>query len=240
MKTQVSLKKGEDRQRLPCLLLLLLPVFVWSCNGNDELIPQRANIMFINAYEGATNGVVFKVDNTSLRTGTVSLGTASPNTLVYSEDLQLSASAGGAGSSSPLASRNALLSSGKYYSCFLADSMGTPAMVLVEDSLSAPDSANTAKIRVINLNKQLGEIAFGVQDSVPLFNTVAFSVMSPSALIDSGMHKMAVYNAADRTNPIASIDFQAVSGSIYSFFIWGPVGDNKKATISYIALTEAQ
>ncbi|MGH2649244.1 MAG: DUF4397 domain-containing protein, partial [Ginsengibacter sp.] len=62
-----------------------------------------------------------------------------------------------------IATKDIQLDSKKIYTLFLLDSLGSPKLLLTEDDLSEPSSADTTKIRLANLAKTGGNVDVTVQ-----------------------------------------------------------------------------
>ena len=197
---------------------LIVLLFAACVKGNDDSVPHTSNVMFYNAYNVA-DGVDFMINGSKLQTGTVWRDSSSSYNQVYSGTWDISAVTSSGSASNALASINGDLSPGKYYSCFFAGPSSSPELLLVPDNLSAPDSANRAKVRFFNLSASSGSVDMGVKDSTSLFSGYQYMKGGDYALIDTSAHKLVVKSSGSAGVVLASIDFHAASRRIYTFYL---------------------
>lgn len=209
------------------IIATLCAVLFSACEGDDETMPQSSYLRFVNAFKGSSGNAEFMINGTELQTGAVELGGWSGYTHLYSGNYQLSAAFSSGSAANLSAETTAELDPSKYYSCFLSGQAGAPEMVLVPDDLSAPDSSNKAKIRFINLNPEISAVNIGIKDSTLLFSSQQYMKISNFSLIDTSAHTIVAYSGSGASEEVASADFHASAGRIYTFYIYsGPSPDN--------------
>jgi len=114
------------------------------------------------------------------------------------------------------------LKPGKYYSAFIADTLKSTKILLVEDDLSSPET-NKAKVRFINLSPGSAPLDLVIQNqSTPLFTSKAFKEYTNFSSIDpSDTYTFQVKESGSSTIKASLPTVKIEKGKIYTIWAKG-------------------
>ncbi|PRY51418.1 uncharacterized protein DUF4397 [Arcticibacter pallidicorallinus] len=198
--------------------LILLAIILSSClEGDDDSFRRKSDVLFVNVYNDAVNGIEFRVDDIEWAYGYRSYDTLDVYHTFYSGDVAFSAFVAGSGSGQAIASVSQTLNGGGKYTAFLTGKSGDGNMLFLPDTLNQPASGK-ALIRFVNLSPDLSKADIKVADSstISSLDYLTAGYMS----IDSGATVIRTYRAGE-ADASAALNFKAVSRGIYTMYTKG-------------------
>lgn len=212
----------------------MLGVFsLTSClEGDDDSFRTTSSVLFVNVYNDAEQGVDINVDDRVWTYGSRSYDSVNTYNAFYSGIHSFAAIPGGLSIAAAIVSVSQDLKSDTLYTGFVTGKSGAGKMVFFVDTMATAQSGK-AKIRFINLSPDMSKIDFGIADTTRKFSNLDY-LNAAYFSIDTGLHKYNVYSAGE-TTPLVSIDFNPVSGTIYTMYTKGLIARTgvDKAGISY-------
>lgn len=214
--------------------LILLAITLASClEGDDDSFRTTSNVLFVNVYNDAANGVDFQVDGANWAYGFRPYDTVDVYNSFYSGDVTFSAFTAGSGSDQAIASISQTLNGDTDYTAFLTGKSGEGKMVFFTDTLASA-AAGKALVRFVNLSPDLSKADIKVADSGVISNLDYLTAGYIS--IDTGASVIRAYRSGETVAAIA-LSFRAVPRGIYTMYTKGLSGRTGKDSlaISYFA-----
>jgi len=211
------------------LLLLVLAIILTSClEGDDDSFRSTSNVLFVNVYNDAADGVDFRVDEREWAYGFKAYDMAEDYNSFYSGDVAFSAFPAGSGSEQAIASISQTLNADAEYTCFLTGKSGDGKMIFLTDTLGTP-ATGKALVRFVNLSPDLSKADVKVADSGVISNLDYLTAGYMS--IDTGVSVIRTYRAGEAV-AAAALNFRALPRGIYTMYTRGLAGRSGKDSLA--------
>jgi len=202
--------------------LLLLAITLTSClEGDDDSFRTTSNVLFVNVYNDAANGVDFRVDDSEWAYGYRPYDSVDDSVDVYnsfySGDVTFSAFPAGAGSDQAIASISQTLIGDTDYTAFLTGKSGEGKLIFMTDTLGTP-ATGKALVRFVNLSPDLSKADIKVADSTVISNLDYLNAGYIS--IDTGANIIRAYRPGE-TAAVAALNFTPAPRGIYTMYTRG-------------------
>lgn len=195
--------------------------------GDDDNIPKTSFLKLWNFYTGSASSASFYVNDNLIRTGTLAPDSISNYNSLYFGNYKVVVRS--EGQTSDLLSEEKNMEADKYYSCFFTGNAANPRFHFVEDDFSLIDSANKIRFRLINMTTAWSSLSVAIDKKSDIISSLPSMSVSKYVLCDiDPALKIKLYNGADRTSPLDSVEFRATSRQTYNLYLY----DNKEGKVS--------
>lgn len=203
-----------------CLLAGLLSSCLKDKNNNVEL-PLAALITVINASPDS-QPLDFLLDQNMANPAPIRYGHILDYTRAYTG--KRVASFYVSGSQQKIIADTINLDANKYYSLFLSNSVSTPDVTLLTDTLSKPASG-MAVIRFINLSTNAGAVDLDIQGGAVLASNKAYKSFTAFMPVEGGKSmNLEIKQAGTSTVLVSLSNITLQSGAIYTIWLHGLTG----------------
>jgi len=200
------------------LLLLVLAITVTSClEGDDDSFRSTSNVLFVNVYNDAADGVDFSVNDSEWAYGYRPYDSVGAYNAFYSGDVTFSAFAAGATSEQAIASISNTLDGDTDYTAFLTGKSGDGEMIFLTDTLGTP-ATGKALVRFVNLSPDLSKADITIADSGVISNLDYLTAGYMS--IDTGASVIRAYRPGEAV-AVAALNFRAAPRGVYTMYTKG-------------------
>ncbi len=223
-----------NRHILQILAFLMVTAASGCGKGDDYKLPQTSAITFINGFTGTGEVLSIQLDRAALPSGLLPYSAQSKYVSVYSGLRELSIAE--EGTNAP-AKGTIDIKRDTHYSCFITGTGNVADFFMVEDNLTLPDSANSAKMRFVHLNSDFGNARIAFDANVELFDRLPYKSATAFKQVDTLLHSIIVYKEGV-ADPVIKVDgFKAAAGKIYTLYL---LGSEKQTGAKFTSLKTVQ
>lgn len=199
---------------------LALSLLLSSClkNSNNYYVPPAAYVSFYQAIPNAQPLDIY-FDNNKVNAIPINYSDGIDYFRAYTGKRTVNFYT--AGSTTKIFSDSVHLNQDMVYSLFLTNTLASPSLLLLTDSLSQPP-AGMAKIRFVNVSPDAPAVDFAVKDSTALVTNKAFKGYSSFVPIKGNSHYIfEVRQKGTNTVLATSTNANLLSGFVYTIWFHG-------------------
>lgn len=218
--------------------LLLLAIILTSClEGDDDSFRSTSNVLFLNVYNDAVDGVDFRVNDREWTYGYRPYDSVGTYNSFYSGDVTFSAFNTAGSSAQAIASASQTLGADAYYTGFLTGKSGEGRMIFLTDTLGTP-ATGKALVRFANLSPDLSKADIEVADSGKVIFNLDYLTAGYMS-IDTGARVIKAYRPGEAV-PVATLRFKAEPRGVYTMYTKGLLGWDGKDSLSISYFTQPE
>lgn len=225
---QQILKKRAGIIGMMCLLTVLLS----SClkDHNNDYIQQTpaAFICAINASPDSPP-LDFLLDNNQANGYPIQYGNILDYVAAYTG--KRVASFYKSGSNQKIASDTITLHENKYYSLFLSNSVSTPDLLLLKDTLSRP-ADSMAVVRFVDLSTNAPAVDLGIQGGSVLATNKAYKGYTSFISVKGNTYTFEARQTGTNTVLVSLSNIKLKAGSIYTIWLHGLTGTTDQTRLT--------
>jgi hypothetical protein len=211
-------RKNQDRNfrfLLFTAIFMLLGLAFMACDRDKDKVGST-NVMAVHASADAAPASFF-LGGTKISTGALAYGEAT--SYISTPSGSRKAEFKGA-DNSIIGSADVNLAEKKNYTIFLAGTVAAPAVVVVQDDLTAP-AADKAKVRIINLSTDDTAVDIKLAGGEKLATNLTYKAVSNYLAVSPGIVTYEVLKNADDSLIFTMPQFTLAAGKIYTIWIKG-------------------